>query len=174
MKKIIVAALALVALSAAPALADGAIGVVNVPKIMQESKAAVSLRNQLQAKQKSFQAETDAKQKELNAENQDLIKQKDKVDKDAFDKKVAAFQQKITDAQRQVADKKASIDKAFAPAFDDIQKNLLEITKQVAYEKKMPLVVNSLQVLYTDQANDITDEVMKRLDAKLPSVTVKF
>ena len=176
MKKFVLAALAVLSLAAAPALAADAptaIGIVNVAKIMQDSKAANSVRSQLQTKQKSFQAELDAKEKDLLAEDQSLVKQKDKVDKDAFDKKVKAFKEKAADAQRQVQEKKASLDKAFTAALDEIQKNVLDITKQVANEKKLNLVVSSAQVLYGDPSLDITDEVLKRLDAKLSNVPVK-
>lgn len=177
MKKLLVSALALVSLAAAPALAQTAtpaIGVVNVAKIMQESKAATSVRSQLQSKQKSFQGELDSKEKELLAQDQGLVKEKDKTPKEEFDKKVAAFREKAAGAQREVAQKKAQLDKAFAAALEEVQKNVLDVTKQVASEKKLTLVVSSAQVLYGDPSLDITDEVLKRLDSKLPSVSVKF
>lgn len=174
MKKLVLSAIALVALAAAPAMAETAIGVVNVAKIMQDSKAATSVRSQLQTKQKSFQAELDAKEKELLAEDQGLVKQKDKVEKAAFEAKVKAFREKAASAQKQVQDKKVQLDKAFTASLEEIQKTVLDITKQVATEKKLGLVVSSAQVLYNDQSLDITDEVLKRLDSKLPNVSVKF
>ena len=173
MKKLILLALAS-ALIATPALADTAVGVVNVAKIMHDSKAATSVRSQLQAKQKSFQAELDAKEKSLLAEDQALVKAKGSTDKAAFEKKVKDFREKAATEQRAVQGKKAALDKAFAESREEIQKNVLDITKQVAAEKKLNLVTSSAQVLYSDPALDITDEVLKRLDAKLPTVAVKF
>ena len=173
MKKFILAAAA-IALLAQPALADVAIGVVNVGKILQDSKGAASVRNQMQAKQKAFQAEFDAKEKSLIAEDQSLLKEKNSIEKDALDKKVKALREKAASVQREGQDKKAQLDKAFASSLDEIQKNVLEVVKRVAAEKKLNLVVSSAQVLYTEQSYDITDEVLKRLDAKLPNVAVKF
>jgi outer membrane protein len=174
MKKFIVFALSSLALLATPAFAETNVGVVNVAKIMQTSKAATSVRSQLQAKQKAFQGELDAKEKALLAEDQALVKSKDSTDKAAFEKKVKDFREKAATEQRAVQGKKAALDKAFAGALEDIQKNVLEITKAVAAEKKLNLVVSSAQVLYADSALDVTDEVLKRLDSKLPSVSVKF
>ena len=174
MKKLMLAAVAAFALTAPSAFADTSVGVVNVAKIMQESKAATSVRSQLQTKEKSFQAEFDQKQKDLHAEDMALVKEKDKVDKDAFGKKVKAFQDKAVQVQQQVQQKKGALDKALGASLEEIQKTVLEIVKQVAAEKKMNLVVSSAQVLYSDQTFDITDEVLKRLDAKLPTVAVKF
>lgn len=174
MKKIVLAVFTALALASSPALADSNLGVVNVAKIMQDSKAATSVRSQLQAKQKSFQTELDSTEKDLLAEDQSLVKQKDKVEKDAFDKKVKAFREKAATAQRQVQEKKGQLDKAFAASLEEIQKNVLDIVKQVSAEKKLTLVVSSAQVLYGDPSLDITDEVLKRLDSKLPNVAVKF
>jgi outer membrane protein len=176
MKKLLISAIAVLALSAQGASAQSApaIGVVNVAKIMQDSKAASSVRNQLQSKQKSFQSELDGKEKALLAEDQNLVKEKDKASKEEFEKKVKAFREKASSTQREVAQKKAQLDKAFATALEEVQKNVLDVTKQVATEKKLSLVVSSSQVLYSDSSFDITDEVLKRLDSKLPSVSVKF
>ncbi|MFZ4541691.1 MAG: OmpH family outer membrane protein, partial [Rickettsiales bacterium] len=116
MKKLFLAALASLALISTPAMAD-ATAVVNVAKIMRDSKAAVSVRNQLQAKQKSFQADLDAKEKSLQAEDAALVKQsKESTDKAAFDKKVKDFREKAAGQQREVQTKKAALDKSFAAA----------------------------------------------------------
>jgi outer membrane protein len=174
MKYAFIALLATALLAASPALADTNVGVVNIGKIMKDSKAATSVRNQLQAKQKSFQNELDSKEKALLAEDQALVKQKDSADKAAFEKKVKEFREKAAKEQRGVQEKKAQLDKAFTAALEDIQKNVLDITKQVAGEKKLNLVLSNTQVLYTEDALDITDEVLKRLDSKLPTVAIKF
>lgn len=174
MKKLWMIVLATAALAATPAMADNTTGVVNVGKIMQASKAAVSVRSQLQAKQKAFQADLDAKEKQLYSEDQALVKQKDSADKAAFEKKVKDFRAKAANEQRDVQAKKAQLDKAFAGALDEIQKTVLDIVKQVAAEKKLNLVVSASAALYVDPSLDITDEVLSRLDSKLPSVAVKF
>lgn len=175
MKKLLCIALSAFALAATPALAESNVGVVNVGKIMQASKAATSVRTQLQTKQKSFQADLDAKEKELFTEDQALAKlSKETTDKAGFEKKVKDFRAKAATEQRAIQSKKAQLDKAFAAALEDIQKNMNDIVKQVAAEKKLNVVLASSQVLYADAPLDITDEVLSRLDSKLPSVTVKF
>lgn len=173
MKKFALVALAALSLIASPALAES-IGVVNVGKIIKDSKAANAVRSQMQTKNKSFQGEVEAKEKALMAEDQALVKQKDSGDKAAFEKKVKEFREKAATEQRAFQSKKGQLDKAYGAALEEIQKNVLEITKQVAAEKKMNLVLSSAQVLHADASLDVTDEVLKRLDAKLPTVSVKF
>ena len=175
MKKLYLAAVAAFALVASPAFAaDTSIGVVNIAKIMKDAKAATSVREQVQAKQKALQAEVAAKRKDLIAEDQALVKQKDKADKATFEKKIKEFQDKAAAADRQVQEKKEQLDKAFAVALEEIQQAVIGVVKEVADEKKINLAISSAQVLYNEPSADISDEVLKRLDAKLPKVTMKF
>lgn len=160
--------------NASPALAETTVAVVNTQKIMRDSKAAQSVRSQLQAKQKTFQADLDAKEKQLMAEDQALVKQRNSVEKAAFEQKVKDFRTRASEAQREVQTKKLAVDKALAVSLESIQNTVLDIVKEVAAEKKITLVVSSAQVLYTDSALDITNEVLDRLNKKLPTVAVKF
>jgi Skp family chaperone for outer membrane proteins len=159
---------------ALPAHAESAVGVVNIQKIMAESAAAKSVRDQLQSKQKAFQAELDGKEKALLAEDQNLSKQQANMEKAAFEQKVKDFRAKAAAAQREIQGKKASLDKAFAGALEQIQTNVVNITSEVAREKKLNLVISSAQVLYADTSLDITTDVLARLNKKLPSVSLKF
>ena len=174
MKKLSLALVAAFALIASPAFAETTVGIVDIAKIMKDSKAASSAREQVQAKQKTLQAEFDSKRKELLAEDQSLVNQKDKSDKAAFGKKVKALQDKAAEAEHQANEKKAQLVKAYGGSLDEIQQALTSIVKEISDEKKITLAISAAQVIYKDPSLDITDEVLKRLDAKLPKVTMKF
>lgn len=161
-------------LAATPAFAETTIAVVNTQKIMQESKAAQSVRAQLQAKQKAFQSELDAKEKQLLAEDQALVKQRGTMEQAAFEQKVKDFRSKAATAQREVQAKRLQVDKALESALKDIQNTVIAIVKEVAAEKKVDAVMSSAAVLYAEPALDITGEVLDRLNKKLPNVSVKF
>jgi outer membrane protein len=176
MKQFFLSLLAVFAISAfaLPAQAETKIGIVNIQKIMNDSTAAKSVRDQLQNKQKSFQAELDAKEKELLKEDQDLVKQRANMDKAAFEAKVTAFREKAAKAQGDIRTKKAALDQVFSAALEQIQTAVIDITSEVAREKQLTLVISSAQVLYGDPSLDITDDVLSRLNKKLGSVPLKF
>ena len=176
MKQFFLSLLAVLAISAfaLPAQAETKIGIVNIQKIMNDSTAAKSVRDQLQSKQKSFQAELDAKEKELLKEDQELVKQRSNMDKAAFEAKVNAFREKAAKAQGDIRTKKASLDQVFSTALEQIQTAVINITSEVAREKQLTVVISSAQVLYGDSSLDITDEVLSRLNKKLGSVPLKF
>lgn len=176
MKQFFISLFAVLALSllAVPAQAETTIGIVNIQKIMNESAAAKSVREQLQNKQKTFQAELDAKEKALMKEDQELVKQRANMEKAAFEAKVKAFREKAAGAQNEIRTKKESLDRAFSGALEQIQASVIAITTEVAKEKNLNVVISSAQVLYGDASLDITDEVLNRLNKKLGSVQLKF
>lgn len=165
---------ALVAISPAHAEDLKGVGVVNIPKIMRDSKAANSVREQLKNKQKAFQSELDAKEKALLQEDQDLAKQRNTLSQEAFEQKVAAFRKKAMGVRQEIQEKRAQLDKGFEGALTKIQDTTLTIVKEVASEKSLKLVVSSSTVLYADSTMDITNEVLNRLNTKLPNVSVSF
>ena len=167
------AAIAMLA-AASPALAETTIGVANFQKIMHDSKAAAAVTQQLQAKQKTFQAELDSKGKALQEEGQALDKMRGTADREAFEKKVKSFESKRAAAAKEIDAKRGQLDKAYSGALEQIKTNVLDISKQIASEKKMSAVLDSGQLLYADPAFDVTDEVLKRLNDKLPTVKVSF
>jgi outer membrane protein len=153
---------------------DQKISIVNIQKIMKESKAAQAARDQLKAKQQQFQDEISKKEKDLQKEDQELAKQRTILSKEAFEKQVKDFRKKATDAQKDVQDKRMNLTKAFDTALAEIQGNVQQILEELAKEKGFDVAIPSSQVLYYGQALDISDEVLARLNKKLPTLTVKF
>lgn len=160
----------------APVLADAAkpIAVVNIQSIMRDSTAAKSVREQLEGKQKAFQADITKKEEALQKEDQALAKQQSVLSKEAFAEKAKAFRTKATEVQKEVQSKKALLDAAFERSLNEIQKAVNEIISDLAKEKGFTLALPASQVLYADSSMDISKDVLDRLNKKLPKVDVKF
>jgi Skp family chaperone for outer membrane proteins len=173
-KTLALAAVATIALQGT-ALAEGTkIAVVNIQSIMKDSTAAKSIRTQLEAKQKAYQAEIAKKEEAMQKEEQELSGQRATLSKEAFEQKVNAFRTKATAMQKDVQDKKATLDGAFEKALNDVQKAVNDIITEQAKEKGFNIAIPSSQLLYAEPGMDITAEVLTKLNAKLPNVTVNF
>lgn len=159
-----------------PSFAEDApkIAIVNIQKIMRDSKAATSVRDQLKNKQSSFQTELDNKEKELQKEDQELVKQRANLAQDAFNQKVNSFRQKANQARQEIQNKRAQLDKGFSSALTQIQNTTIGIITEIAKEKNIDLVLTGSTVLYANQEMDITEEVLSRLNKKVPSISVQF
>jgi Skp family chaperone for outer membrane proteins len=150
------------------------IAVVNIQQVMKDSTAAKTVREQLESKQKSFQAAITKKEESLQKEDQELGKQKSVLSKSAFEEKARAFRAKATDVQKDVQSKKAMLDSAFEHSLNDIQKVVTDIISDLSKEKGFVIAVPTSQILYADKSLDISNDVLERLNKKLPKLDVKF
>lgn len=150
------------------------IATVNIQEIMQKSTAAQSVKEQLDTKQKAFQAEMSKKEAQFNSEEQDLRKKRSVLSAEAFEKKVKEFKAKETAAQKDVQAKRAELDNAFSDALSQIQKAVFDIVSGIAKEKAYIAVIPTTQLLWADPTLDITADVLSKLNSTLPKVTVTF
>ena len=150
------------------------IAVVNIQYVMKESTAAKSVREQLENKQKTYQADITKKEEALQKEDKELGKQKGVLSKEAFEEKARAFRTKATDMQKDVQSKKALLDSAFERSLNDIQKVVTEIISDISKEKGFVIAVPTSQILFADTKLDISAEVLERLNKKLTKLDVKF
>lgn len=177
MKLHAIAAALLLSAAALPAFAQATapkIAVVNVVSIMRDSAAAKSVKEQMDAKKKSYQAEIAKKEEALQKDDQELAKQRGALAKEAFEAKVKAFRDKATSAQKDVEAKKISLDNAYEKAVGQIQKTVEGIIADMAKEKGFVLAVPTSQILYAEPGMDISAEVLTRLNSKLSRVDVQF
>jgi Skp family chaperone for outer membrane proteins len=148
--------------------------VINIQQIMRDATAAQNVRDQLEGKSKGFQAEITKKQEQLQKEKQELTEKRSVLSKSAFEEKASAFEKKVTSAQKEAQSKKAMLDGAFEHAINQIQKAVTDIIADMAKEKGFTIAIPSSQILYYDAKLDITADVLKRLNEKLPKLDVQF
>ncbi len=150
------------------------IAVVNYQLILKDSSAAKSANTQLETRKKQYQAEISKSETDLQKEKQDLEKQQTILAKDAFEQRVTQFRDKATKMQNDVRQKRIVLSKAGDAALGQILQQVTAIIGEIAKEKGFKVAIASGQLLYADSSLDITAEVLKRLNQRLPSVTVKF
>lgn len=174
MKRSLLAFAAIASLAVASPAIAAEYAVINVQKIMQDSKVATSVRNQLKAKQDAFKSELDAKEDALQKEDQELAKQRTVLSQEEFNAKYNAFRKKAAETQKDVQVRRRALDKGFANAFAQIQKTVTDIAAEVCKEKSYNMAISANHVLYADPALDITGDVLSRLDQRMPSINVQF
>ena len=174
------AALALAQLTAVPGawaqrkFPTPVIAVVDIQAVMQTAEAPKGIRAQMQKAQAGFQQGLQGKNDELKKLDQDLQAQRSVLAPEAFQQRQREFEQKVADAQREVQERRGKLDSVFNNAFQEVEAAVVQIVNQMAKESGTTLVLNkgTAIVLYSQPDLDITQEVIKRLNAKLPSVAV--
>ncbi len=157
-----------------PASAQGLSGVavIDVLRLQRESAASKSIKAQIEKQYAIHQQEITKQENELRSAEQELNRQRALVSPEAFAERRRQFEQKVANLQRDVQNRKRELDKSALAAQRIVEQSLSEIVQQLVAERKLTLVLGKSQTIYAAPEFEITDEVMKRLNAKLPSVKV--
>jgi outer membrane protein len=173
-KHVLILALAIgVMLSPVAAMAAPNIAVVDVEKILAESKAAQSLQKQIQAKKESFQKEFSEKEKQLKATETALMGEKEKLSAEEFGKKRKAYEEKIIETRKLFQKRRTALESGLDKAMGQLRKSIIEATTSIADEKKYDVVLTRESVLIAGKSLDITADVLAKLDASLSDIQLK-
>ncbi len=160
--------------AAIPASAQGlsGIAVIDVQRLQRDSAASKSIKGQIEKQRAAYQQQITKQENELRSAEQELNRQRTLVSPEAFNERRRQFEEKLAKLQRDVQNRKRELDKSASTALRTVEKTLTEIVQQLVEERRLSLVLVKNQVIYSAPEYEVTDEVMKRLNAKLPSVKV--
>jgi len=148
--------------------------VVDVQKLLQESKAAKMVREQIEAKRAEYAKEISRQEQGLQQERDALQRQQSSLSQEALNAKGRAFQEKVNDLDRTVQSKRQALEKSNADALQKIQESMVKIISQIAKDRKANLVLQRSELVLFDQQFDVTDQVLQKLDEELPTLNVTF
>ena len=148
--------------------------VVDVQALLQNSKAAKMVRGQIEQKRNEYTKEISHQEETLRAERDALQRQQATLSPDALNQKGRDFQQKVNDLERNVQGKRQALEKSNGEALLKIQEEMLKIIADIAKQRKSNLVFQRADLVLFDQAFDVTDEVLQKLDEQMPALTVNF
>lgn len=167
MKRFVLSVLMVMICSGLAQAAETKVGYIDMQRALNLSDAGVQAKNQLQEKLKGYQAQINAKQEELQKLKTDLEKQSMTLNEAARAAREKDYQQKLKDFQRFTKD-----------AEEDMQARDGELTKKILetlekliseYGKKNGYTIifdaRGAGLLYADQKADLTDAMLKELNA---------
>lgn len=151
------------------------IAVIDIQRIMRDASAHKGARQQLEQFRNSFQAEMAKEDEKLRAEDQELVRQRSILTPEVWDQRRQAFQTKVIEVQRRVQERSQAVDKSMAGVREQIAQQVVKILEELGGERGFNMVLDRSQmhVIIGDNI-DLTVEVLKRLDQRLPSVKVSL
>ena len=160
---------------AAPAAPTGLnILVVDVQSLLQNSKSAKMVRQQIEQKRAEYAKEISHQEDGLRQERDALQRQQASLSAEALQQKGREFQQKVNELDKSVQGKRQALERSNAEALEKIQEAMLKIITEIAKDRKANLVFQRSELVLFDQGFDVTDEVLQKLDEQLPTLTVNF
>jgi outer membrane protein len=148
--------------------------VVDVQSLLQNSKAAKMVRDQIEAKRAEYAKEISHQEETLRQERDNLQKQQATLTADQMNVKGREFQAKVNELDRDVQAKRQALERSNADALQKIQEVMVKIITDIAKDRKANLVFQRSELVLFDQGFDVTDEVLQKLDEQMPTMNVTF
>lgn len=160
----------LAAVPSASAQDANSIAIVDIQSLLQQSKAAVSIQEQLQEQRQSFQKEFSKFEEELKSAEKELASQQSSLSAEEFNKKRESFEDRLIKTRTIVQKRKNALDEALKEAMKELRVEILKIVADIAEDKDYNLVMSRQNVIIVDKEIDITEQVLSRLDKSLKKV----
>ena len=149
------------------------IAVVDVGKVFRESAAVESINAQLRPYLERFRADADEVEKELRDTQDELARRQATIlPTDAHAAERLELEQRALDAQNKMLGRKRALDQAQATAMRQVETTLNNTVAEIFTERKLTLILRRDQTAFFNPSMDITEEVIKRLDQRLPTVEI--
>lgn len=146
------------------------IAILDLSRILNEARAVEDLRERLHKSAEDYRREAKAEEDALRAAQEALKGNPSDLSPDAYSKELRTLQRRLARAQGRVQEQKRSLDAAYQQGVAVVQEVLNQVVAEIAEERGLTLILRKQQVVLVASTVEITDEVLRRLDAQLPSV----
>ena len=150
------------------------LAVVDFRGVLAKSEAARNIRSAVDEKRQKLRKYFLEVENSLRDEQKNLSKKRSIVTAEAFEKRARKLKEKAQSAQKLAQTSNQKLKKSFDEAMDKVQKELLRIVAEVAEESGVGVVLFRSAIVIAVKKLDISKEVLKRLNKKLPDVKVRF
>jgi outer membrane protein len=146
--------------------------IVDVQQILRDSLVAKNVQAQMDRRTQRYTQEVTDEENELRQTQNELEHQRTVLTPDAFNAKMRAFEQRYDALDNSVQVTRQALQKSYNDAMTKVENTALQIISNIAAERKANLVLTKAAVLFEAPGMDITQEVIRRLDQKLPQVNL--
>ncbi|MFZ5792002.1 MAG: OmpH family outer membrane protein [Pseudomonadota bacterium] len=148
------------------------VAVIDIQQVLKESTAAKAVRAQIDKQRDAYQAQLAQQENTLREADKKLAEERATLAADAYAQRRDQLGKQI-DQLRQNSEKlKQQLEQAFNAGMGQVTQALAGVLADIAKQRGLTLVLNKAMVPLSANNFDITDEALKMLNAKLPTVTI--
>jgi len=149
------------------------IGLIDIDAVLRASQGTARVRELLDEQRQLFQKEFATRETALQETERRLISQREALSEAEFARQLAEFEAEVASIQKEIQYRREAIDIAFQDAQENMRRIALEIVTDVAREMRLDIVLERESVLIFLPRYNISDEVLRRLDARTKDVRLE-
>ena len=164
------AASPLIEVAPARATEGPSIAILDMERILRESTAAKSLREGMDKRRSVYQSELQEREQQLRTADEALARQRAILSAESFASKRMELQEQAAKLQQAFIERQKELEQGFGQGMAEVRQALIEVAKEMSTEKGIDLILLKATVVIAIRELDITDEVLERLNEKLPKI----
>ena len=142
------------------------IGVIDLQKVLETSTAGKSIQAQLKTQKDKMESDLKQKGSEIENLSKRLERESMVMGKEMREEKEREQRIKINDFKAIQKRYRSDLQKLEVELMNQLQKDIKEIVDAVGKKEGYLLIINKYTVLYSPGPIDITDDLIKKLNAK--------
>ncbi len=146
------------------------IAILDMDRILRDSKAAATLREEIDKQRLTHQTTLRDQENALRTADQELARQRAVLSAEAFTAKRRELQDQANKLQQEFVSRQKEMEELFGRGIRQVRKALAEVAKEIADERGISLILLKATIVLVSRELDITEEALRRLDERLPSV----
>jgi outer membrane protein len=143
------------------------IGFIDIQRIISESQAGKKAKDRFQAQVKKAESDVQKERQDLERLKNDLDKKGPLLKEEERRNLEADFQKRSVSLQRTMGDYQQDLQRKNNEMMAEILKELEQVVTEVGKAEKFTLILERSQILYSDQATDITSRVIEVYNSRV-------
>jgi outer membrane protein len=148
------------------------VAVLDVERVRLNAAAVKAIRSKLGTYLDVYRADTQKEEQEIRTAQDELAGKRAVLSPDAYAEERKKLEDRLAEAQGRVQRRRQALERVNVEAMEQVKQSLEAIVSEIAAERQLTLIVRKDQAVFATPAIEITDEVLKRLDQRLPSVKI--
>lgn len=143
------------------------IGFIDIQRIIAESQAGKKAKDRFQGQVKKAEADVQKERTDLERIKNDLDKKGPLLKDEERRNLEADFQRRSVNLQRTMGDYQQDLQRKNNEMMAEILKELEVVVNELGKAEKFTLILEKTQILYSDQATDITTKVIEAYNSRV-------
>ena len=148
------------------------IATLDVIQLLKESKAAISMKDQINGVAKKYIEEDKKEQTKIQKKEEELLRQKSTLTPEAFSDRKNTFEKEVIEFNKKTQKKRLALSKAEKDSVRQIEDEVEKIVKEIIDTEKITAVFRNSAVILSDKSIDITPRVVIELNKRFRATAV--
>jgi outer membrane protein len=150
------------------------LAVLDLNRIYRDAVAARKIHEIVNSYAEAYRQDTEQAETELRNADKLLADKRARaaLSAEAFDDERRKLEQQVQQSQKKVQERRRLLAQLQAKGLHQLETVLEQVVEQLRKERGFTLILRSEHTAYVDPSLDITEEVLRRLNQQLPTVSV--